>query len=142
VTPGRGRALRYGGKRFQTLTGSGFKANYCDVETGEQYWISGCHKDGRDALYSTTVEIDEDDSEEYWRTIRGRPDLVHVASFRAPPRSKSASAIARSARARPLEAAPPPDGRGGRAGQRALAPAGVRFQILRKGQTQTISRRN
>ena len=83
VTPARGRGVRYGDKRFQTLRGSGFKANYYDVETGDEYWISGCHKDGRDALYSTTVEIDEDVREEYWRTIRGRPDLVHVHSFRA-----------------------------------------------------------
>jgi hypothetical protein len=83
VMPGRGRNLHYGGKRFQTLRGSGFKANYRDAETGEQYWISGCHRDGKDALYSTTVEIDDDVREEYWRTIRGRPDLIHVSSFRA-----------------------------------------------------------
>jgi hypothetical protein len=28
-----------------------------------------------DALYSTTVEVDEDVLEDYWITIRGRPDL-------------------------------------------------------------------
>jgi hypothetical protein len=65
VMPARGRALRYGDKKFQTLRGSGFKANYYDVETGDEYWISGCHRDGKDALYSTTVEIDEDVREEY-----------------------------------------------------------------------------
>jgi hypothetical protein len=83
VMPGRGRALRYGGRSFQTLRGSGFKANYRDAATGEEYWISGCRKDGRDALYTTTVEIDDDVREEYWRTIRSRPDLAQVSSFRA-----------------------------------------------------------
>ncbi len=84
VLPGRGRTLRYGDKKFRSLRGSGFKANYFDAETLEEYWISGCRKDGKDALYSTTVEIDDDVREEYWRTIRGRPDLVHVSSVRAP----------------------------------------------------------
>jgi hypothetical protein len=32
-------------------------ANYYDVETREHYWISGCKKDGTDALYSTIVEV-------------------------------------------------------------------------------------
>ena len=81
VLPGRGRTLRYGGKKFHSLRGSGFKANYFDAETLEEYWISGCRKDGRDALYSTTVEIDDDVRNEYWREIRGRPDLAHFSSF-------------------------------------------------------------
>ena len=52
----------------------GFKANYYDVETGEQYWISGCHRDGADRLYTSNlpVEIDEDVRDEYWTSIRGR----------------------------------------------------------------------
>jgi hypothetical protein len=40
-------------------------------------------KDGRDALYSTDVEIDEDVREEYWTQIRKRPENVHVTRFRA-----------------------------------------------------------
>jgi len=34
-----------------------------------------------DALYSTTVEIDEDVREEYWREIRGKPEPKNVASI-------------------------------------------------------------
>lgn len=60
-----GESIHYGGKTFQTFAGSGFKANYFDTETGDQYWISGCKRDGSDALYSTTVEIDDDAREEY-----------------------------------------------------------------------------
>jgi hypothetical protein len=79
-----GMSLYYQGKRFARLKVSGFKANYYDVETGNDYWISGCKKDGTDALYSTTVEIDEDVQEEYWTEIRRRPDLKKVASLNSP----------------------------------------------------------
>ena len=37
-----GQSLYYQGRRFETLAGRGFKANYCDVETQEEYWMSGC----------------------------------------------------------------------------------------------------
>jgi hypothetical protein len=77
-----GKSLEYRGKTFQSLAGSGFKANYFDVETGEQYWISGCKKDGTDALYSTTIEIDEDAREEYWVGVRGLPENKTLTSVR------------------------------------------------------------
>lgn len=71
-----GSTLHYGGKSFQSLKGSGFKANYFCVETGEQYWISGPRKDGADRLYKSDwpVEIDEDVREEYWTEIRMKPE--------------------------------------------------------------------
>jgi hypothetical protein len=34
-----GATLHYRGKSFQSLKGSGFKANYFDVETGEQMFV-------------------------------------------------------------------------------------------------------
>ena len=77
-----GRTLYYGGRRFASLAGQGFKANYVDEETGEHYWISGCKKDGTDALYSTSVEIDEDVREEYWTGIRNKPELKQIASIK------------------------------------------------------------
>lgn len=77
------KSIHYQGKTFHTLAGQGFKANYADVATGDAYWISGCHKDGRDALYSTNVEIDEGVREEYWTKIRKAPDKVPVKQFRA-----------------------------------------------------------
>jgi hypothetical protein len=49
--------------------------NYYDLDTGEDYWISGPKRYGGDALYgsSTPIEIDEDVREEYWREIRRQP---------------------------------------------------------------------
>jgi hypothetical protein len=69
-----GRTLYYRGKAFQSLKGSGFKANYFDLETGEHYWISGPRRDGADRLYGERlpIEIDEDVREEYWSAVRGR----------------------------------------------------------------------
>jgi len=70
-----GATIYYQGKAFRSLKGSGFKSNYYEVETGERYWISGPHKDGRDSLYATHVMpvVDEDVLEEYWLNIRGKP---------------------------------------------------------------------
>jgi hypothetical protein len=79
-----GKSLHYMGREFHSLKGRGFKANYADGETLEQYWISGCKKDGTDALYSTTVEIDDDVREEYWVKIRNRPESKGIKSFRCP----------------------------------------------------------
>lgn len=76
-----GKSIDYKGRRFTTLRGRGFKANYYDTQTREHYWISGCKKDGTDALYSTIVEIDEDVREEYWTVIRNKPEKKAVASF-------------------------------------------------------------
>ncbi|HLM03096.1 MAG TPA: hypothetical protein VK400_18740 [Pyrinomonadaceae bacterium] len=77
-----GKSLRYQEKRFSSLRGRGFKSNYYDVQTREYYWISGCRRDGRDALYSNTVEIDEDVCEEYWAEIRKMPEKKNVKVFR------------------------------------------------------------
>ncbi len=71
-----GKTLHYGGRSFQSLKGQGFKSNYIDVESDEQFWISGCRKDGADRLYGERIpiEIDEDVREEYWTSIRKQPE--------------------------------------------------------------------
>ena len=75
-----GQSLYYHGRHLYRH--NGFKANYIDAKTAEEYWISGCKKDGTDALYSTTVEIDEDVREEYWRTIRNQPEFSQTEALR------------------------------------------------------------
>ena len=68
-----GRTIYYKGKAFRSLKGSGICANYFDVETGEEYWISGPKKNGEDRHWagSGKVEIDEDVRDEYLRDVRG-----------------------------------------------------------------------
>jgi len=73
-----GKSVYYAGRTFQSLKGQGFKANYFDVETGEEFWISGCKKHGGDRLYGGVIEIDEDVREEYWMSIRGMPECKHL----------------------------------------------------------------
>ncbi|TAL03217.1 MAG: 1-deoxy-D-xylulose-5-phosphate synthase [Verrucomicrobia bacterium] len=73
-----GRTLYYRGQKFQSLKGAGFKSNYYDVDSGENYWISGPKRNGGDSLYGgrTPIEIDDDVREEYWRDIRRQPERV------------------------------------------------------------------
>ena len=68
-----GKTLHYQGMQFKSLKGSGFKANYYEVESGDEYWISGPKQSGKDRLYGERLptEIDEDVKEEYWTKIRG-----------------------------------------------------------------------
>jgi hypothetical protein len=78
-----GKSIHYKGLTFETLSGTGFKANYFDVETGDHYWISGCKKNGADRLYGERLPIfiDEDVREEYWTEIRNMPEKRHLTKI-------------------------------------------------------------
>ncbi len=76
-----GRPLEYDGRKFRSLKGAGFKANYFDVKSGKQYWISRCRKDGNDGLYRTTIHFDADVRKEYWESVRDMPERRGQASF-------------------------------------------------------------
>jgi hypothetical protein len=69
-----GKTLLYRGMTFKSIKG-GYKANYYEEESGDEYWISGCKKSGADRLYKSNlpIEIDEDVREEYWTKIRELP---------------------------------------------------------------------
>lgn len=41
-----GSSLTYNGKTFASLKGAGYKRNYVEDESGEEYWISGPKKRG------------------------------------------------------------------------------------------------
>ena len=79
-----GKTLHYRGKEFRSLKGRGFKANHYDVATGEEYWISGPKRSGRDRLYGNSVDvvIDEDVRKEYWSVIRGKPEMARTIQSR------------------------------------------------------------
>jgi hypothetical protein len=69
-----GKGIYYRGREFYRI--NGFKANYAEVGTGEEFWISGPRRDGQDRLYAPSavaVEIDDDVREEYWGEIRKKP---------------------------------------------------------------------
>jgi len=69
------RTMYYAGREFLKVKG-GYKYNCIELVTNEEYWISGCKKDGNDALYSAQpTPIDEDVREEYWSQIRKKPEL-------------------------------------------------------------------
>ena len=77
-----GKTIYYKDKKFQTLKGRGFKSNYCEVVSGDDYWISGPKKNGDDRLYGERIPtlIDEDIREEYWISTRNRPDLINQSN--------------------------------------------------------------
>ena len=80
-----GATLYYRGRSFQTLRGRGLsKANYFEVETGDEYWISGPRGDGADRLYGERlpIEIDDDVRVEYWTDIRRQPKLTERTDAR------------------------------------------------------------
>ena len=80
-----GSTLYYGDRAFQSLKGSGYKANYFDTESGAHVWISGPRKDGADGLYGRLTQpedVDPDVADAYWRDIRG---LAPSASGNTPP---------------------------------------------------------
>lgn len=66
-----GKTLYYRGLKFQSLKGSGFKANYFEVDSLEHYWISGPRKDQNDRLYGANrgVVVDDDVKDEYCEII-------------------------------------------------------------------------
>ncbi len=76
-----GRSFLYQGKQL-LKTKSGYKYNCIEVETGDQYWVSGPKKRGGDTLYGGVVEIDEDAREEYWLRIRNLPENIHLTKYR------------------------------------------------------------
>lgn len=77
------RTIYYLGRKLQSLNGGGYKANYFNVDTGLEYWISNCKKDGNDTLYPGVIEIDEDAREEYWTSIRKLPGKINEKQFRS-----------------------------------------------------------
>ena len=64
-----GRSVYYRGKRFARIRGGGAAGNYYEVESGDEYWISGVKRDGTDRHWagSGPVEVDDEARAEYER---------------------------------------------------------------------------
>ena len=78
-----GSTLFYGDVELAPLGGRGYKANYIDLATNVEFWVSGPRKDGQDTLYPGRVDIDDDVREEYWRELRGMPGNIDATSYRS-----------------------------------------------------------
>ena len=70
-----GRTVYYREKVLKRIKGGGIAGNFYDDQTGEEYWVSGIKRSGRDAHWaeSVRVEVDEDAMEEYQRLRALRP---------------------------------------------------------------------
>jgi hypothetical protein len=66
-----GRTIYFNDQAFQAMGGSGMQGNYRNVETGDEYWISGVKKDRNDRHWagSGIVAIDESVVAEYLELI-------------------------------------------------------------------------
>jgi hypothetical protein len=55
-----GTTIYFNGLAYRSLKGRGFSANYADVETGEEYWITGVKKRGtnRHRFGSGLIHVD------------------------------------------------------------------------------------
>lgn len=62
-----GRTIYFNGQAFQSMKGSGIGANYYDLETAEEYWISGVKKNetNRHWAGSGLIQIDREVVEEF-----------------------------------------------------------------------------
>jgi hypothetical protein len=64
-----GRTAYYRGRSLRCHNGG--YGNYLDVETGEEYWISGVKRDGTDRHWAGAgpVDIDSDVREDYLKLV-------------------------------------------------------------------------
>ena len=66
-----GLTVYYRGRTLRRLKGGGISGNHFDVETHEEYWVSGIKKNGEDAHWASRVrvKVDEDAVDEYKRLL-------------------------------------------------------------------------
>lgn len=62
-----GRTIYFNDQAFQSLNGAGISGNYYNIETGDEYWISGVKKNKQDRHWSDNgiILIDESVVPEY-----------------------------------------------------------------------------
>jgi len=64
-----GRTAYYRGRNLRRIRG--VSGNYLDMQTGQEYWISGVKRDGTDRHWAGagTVEIDSDVRDDYVKLV-------------------------------------------------------------------------
>ena len=87
-----GRTIYFNGKALKSLNGTGIAGNFYDLESGNEYWVSGIKKDGTDRhwtgggkimidrelidLYLSKVNFDELDKTIVCRVLSGNAAIV------------------------------------------------------------------
>ena len=71
-----GRTIYFNGQAFQSMKGAGIAANYYDLETAEEYWISGVKKNETNRHWAGCglIQIDRDAIEEFL-LLTGKKEL-------------------------------------------------------------------
>lgn len=71
-----GRTVYFNGRALKRSGGQGNQGNHYDLETGQEYWISGVKKDGSDRHWagSGTIKTEASAVGEYLALV-GRPQL-------------------------------------------------------------------
>ena len=71
-----GKTIYFDGKAFQSLDGTGISGNYFDLESGNEYWISGVKKDmsDRHKFGGGKIFVEKRILSEYLKTI-GKTEL-------------------------------------------------------------------
>ncbi|SHF17096.1 hypothetical protein SAMN05443633_103156 [Chryseobacterium arachidis] len=66
-----GQTVYFNGKAFKKLKNPGISGNHFDIETGEEYWISGVKKNGQDRHWcgGGKIMIDTNCIEEYLKLV-------------------------------------------------------------------------
>lgn len=66
-----GKTIYFDGKAFQSLNGNGISGNYLELESGDEYWISGVKKNQQDRhVYGGgKVFVENRILEEYLKTV-------------------------------------------------------------------------
>jgi predicted lipid-binding transport protein (Tim44 family) len=67
-----GLSVHYRGRVLVRSKGRGIRGNFHDEATGEEYWVSGVKKDGSNAHWAESVEVQvDDDAREECARLRG-----------------------------------------------------------------------
>lgn len=71
-----GRTIYFNDRAFQSCKGGGIGSNYFDVESGDEYWISGIKKEGGDRHWAGggIISIQREAVDEYLQ-VRGYGQL-------------------------------------------------------------------
>ncbi len=66
-----GQTVYFNGKALKKLKNPGINANHFDIETGEEYWVSGIKKNGQDRHWcgGGKIMIDKNSIDEYLKLV-------------------------------------------------------------------------